>query len=167
MSLLKSILTGGTVCDPDPLSPDYFEKYTPARDLLKTVRRRILREYPSVRMRRNFVCESGLEREKLKSVGIDPTVDSYVTQPTTVHYQHEGKILRYTPDGLLQRVNRKREIYEVRQYCQKQSAGIAWQSLIGFGRRMQFLSSLGPFHSFAHFSLTTASLTAPGTLKLP
>lgn len=114
MTLLDALLRGNTICEPDPCGPTFFQNYKPARDIFRISRRRILYEYPSIRMRLNFMCESQAEEAKVASNEIAPDIDAFVTQPMVLRYEIEGNKRHYTPDGLILRVDGSREIYEVK-----------------------------------------------------
>ena len=58
----------------------------------------VIGSFPSVKMGRMVAFESLLERDYLYLLDYDPDVAWFEEQPLTIEYQHEGKVLHYTPD---------------------------------------------------------------------
>lgn len=58
----------------------------------------VIGRFPSVKMKRMIAFESLIERDYLYLLDYDPDVEWFEEQPLTIEYQHEGKILHYTPD---------------------------------------------------------------------
>lgn len=54
--------------------------------------------FPSLKMQRMIAFESLLERDFIYLLDYDTAVTWFEEQPLTIEYQHEGKLLHYTPD---------------------------------------------------------------------
>jgi hypothetical protein len=54
--------------------------------------------FPSLKMQRMIAFESLLERDFIYLLDYDATVTWFEEQPLTIEYEHEGKLLHYTPD---------------------------------------------------------------------
>lgn len=50
-------------------------------------------------------ADSYLEKKKCLALELDPSVKRYMTQPDSIYYSFDGKILRYTPDFLVYSLN--------------------------------------------------------------
>lgn len=58
----------------------------------------IIGRFPSLKMQRMIAFESLLERDFIYLLDYDAAVTWFEEQPLTIEYQHEGKLLHYTPD---------------------------------------------------------------------
>jgi len=58
----------------------------------------IIGKFPSLKMQRMIAFESLLERDFIYLLDYDTAVTWFEEQPLTIEYQHEGKLLHYTPD---------------------------------------------------------------------
>ncbi len=58
----------------------------------------VIGKFPSFKMQRMIAFESLLERDFIYLLDYDATVTWFEEQPLTIEYQHEGKLLHYTPD---------------------------------------------------------------------
>ena len=58
----------------------------------------IIGRFPSLKMQRMIAFESLLERDFIYLLDYDANVTWFEEQPLTIEYQHEGKLLHYTPD---------------------------------------------------------------------
>jgi hypothetical protein len=54
--------------------------------------------FPSTKMRRMIAFESLLERDFIYLLDYDPAVEWFEEQPLSIEYDHETKLLHYTPD---------------------------------------------------------------------
>ncbi len=59
-------------------------------------------------------CESRLEADAALLREFDPTIQKYVTQPTSIFYMKNGRKIRYTPDALVQTTDGKFYFEEVK-----------------------------------------------------
>lgn len=62
----------------------------------------IIGYFPSLTMRRMIAFESTIERDELTLADFDPDVLTIEEQPLTISYQHNNKTATYTPDLLIQ-----------------------------------------------------------------
>lgn len=60
--------------------------------------RNIIGKIPSVKMERMIAFESLIERDFIYLLDYEQEVQWFEEQPLSIEYQHEGKILHYTPD---------------------------------------------------------------------
>jgi hypothetical protein len=58
----------------------------------------VIGHFPSIKMKRMVAFESLIERDYLYLLDYEPEVERFEEQPLTVEYQHDGKVLHYTPD---------------------------------------------------------------------
>ena len=58
----------------------------------------VIGKFPSLKMQRMIAFESLLERDFIYLLDYDTAVTWFEEQPLTIEYQHEGKLLHYTPD---------------------------------------------------------------------
>jgi hypothetical protein len=58
----------------------------------------VIGKFPSLKMQRMIAFESLLERDFIYLLDYDAAVTWFEEQPLTIEYQHEGKLLHYTPD---------------------------------------------------------------------
>jgi hypothetical protein len=58
----------------------------------------IIGRFPSLKLERMVDFESLIERDFIYMLDFDSDVVSFTEQPLTIEYEHEGKVLRYTPD---------------------------------------------------------------------
>jgi hypothetical protein len=58
----------------------------------------VIGHFPSIKMKRMVAFESLIERDYLYLLDYEPQVERFEEQPLTVEYQHDGKVLHYTPD---------------------------------------------------------------------
>jgi hypothetical protein len=60
--------------------------------------RNVIGRFPSIKMGRMIAFESLLERDFIYLIDYELSVGWFEEQPLTIAYQHEGKVLHYTPD---------------------------------------------------------------------
>lgn len=60
--------------------------------------RNVIGHFPSIKMKRMVAFESLIERDYLYLLDYEPNIEWFEEQPLTIEYQHDGKILHYTPD---------------------------------------------------------------------
>jgi len=58
--------------------------------------------FPSIKMKRKIAFESTIERDKMTLVDFDPDVQAFEEQPLVIPYQYNNKTVTYTPDLLVQ-----------------------------------------------------------------
>lgn len=58
--------------------------------------------FPSIKMKRKMAFESTIERDKMTLVDFDQDVQAFEEQPLAIPYQHNNKTVTYTPDILVQ-----------------------------------------------------------------
>jgi hypothetical protein len=58
----------------------------------------VIGKFPSLKMKRMIAFESRLERDFIYLLDYDANVTWFEEQPLTIEYQHEDKLLHYTPD---------------------------------------------------------------------
>lgn len=58
--------------------------------------------FPSIKMKRKIAYESTIERDEMTLVDFDPDVQAFEEQPLVILYQHNHKTVTYTPDLLVQ-----------------------------------------------------------------
>ena len=58
----------------------------------------VIGHFPSIKMRRMVAFESLIERDYLYLLDYESNVEWFEEQPLTIEYQHDGKVLHYTPD---------------------------------------------------------------------
>ena len=58
----------------------------------------VIGRFPSLKMQRMIAFESLLERDFIYLLDYDAAVTWFEEQPLTIEYEHEGKLLHYTPD---------------------------------------------------------------------
>jgi hypothetical protein len=61
-------------------------------------------------------CESRTEADAALIREFAPCIKEYVTQPTSIFYKRNGKLLRYTPDALIKTVDNKIYFEEVKYF---------------------------------------------------
>jgi TnsA endonuclease N terminal len=71
-------------------------------------------KFPSLKVGKNVWWESLLERDYIHLLEFDPDVERYEEQPMRVPYPFEGKIRYYTPDFLVERIDGRRIVVEVK-----------------------------------------------------
>ena len=74
------------------------EGATPARDIYRGRHGRNTIYFPSIKNRRQVICESALEANYCLWLEWDKDVRNYYAQPKTFRWESNGKHLRYTPD---------------------------------------------------------------------
>lgn len=81
-------------------------EYKPARKITNKGNRKNTGFFPSVKNRRPIAYESLIELDYLYFLEYDKNVLSYCEQPFKINYSLNGKPRKYTPDFLVQRVNK-------------------------------------------------------------
>lgn len=73
-------------------------------------------KHHSSKMFKMIPWESTLERDFIKLLDFDETIESFHFQPLQIDFLYKGKRRKYFPDFLVQRKNGKRYIYEVKAF---------------------------------------------------
>lgn len=110
---------------------EYFDKLFPRGNSRKRAIEKIFREAPvrgnvrknaargiglfsSVKMGRAIFWESLLELDAVRWLEVLGSVKRFKEQPFSIQYEFEGKLRKYTPDFLVQYIEGKIEVWEVK-----------------------------------------------------
>lgn len=94
--------------------------------------------FPSIKMKRKMAFESTIERDEMTLLDIDPDVQAFEEQPLVIPYRHNNKTVTYTPDLLVQTLEKcilveckpatlvetednQRKFREARKWCEQHS----------------------------------------------
>jgi TnsA endonuclease N terminal len=89
-----------------------------ARKITNKGIRKVIGKFPSMKLKKTIWWESQLERDYIYLLEFDPDVISYQEQPFTILYNASNKSRHYTPDFLVERVD-KSQVIEIKPEAHK------------------------------------------------
>lgn len=78
-------------------------------------------KFPSLKIGRMVHWESLLERDAILLLEFSPGITSFREQPYSIHYFHDGRMRRYTPDFEITFRGGSTKLIEVKPWCKLQS----------------------------------------------